>query len=71
VKGLHEAQTLGEYADKQVKKLGKAKVEQMRQDQKTKKRNTLEEKLPDGMSMSSYEDTARISKSDMLKRKNG
>ena len=70
VKGLHEAATLGEYADKQSKKLGKAKVEQMRLDQKTKKRNTLEEKLPQGMSLSSYEDTARISKSQMLERRN-
>lgn len=71
VKGLHEAATLGEYADKQTKKLGKAQVEQMRRDQKTKTNNTLEEKLPQGMSMTSYENTTRISKSDMLKRRKG
>lgn len=71
VKGLHEAATLGEYADKQVKKLGKAKVEQMRRDQKTKKRNDLEGKLPEGMSMGSYEDSARISKSEALRKRNG
>ena len=71
VKGLHEASTLGEYADKQVKKLGKSKVEQMRRDQKTKKKKTLESKLPSGMSKTSYENTARISKSEMLKRRNG
>ena len=47
----------------------KEKVEQMRRDQKTKKQNTLEEKLPQGMSMGSYEDSARISKSDMMKRR--
>ena len=70
VKGLHEASTLGEYADKQVKKLGKGKVEQMRRDQKTKKKKTLESKLPDGMSKTSYDNTARISKSEMLKRRN-
>jgi len=71
VKGLHEAATLGEYADKQVKKLGKAKVEQMRRDQKTKKRNDLEGKLPEGMSMGAYEDSGRISKSEALKKRNG
>jgi hypothetical protein len=70
VKGLHEATTLGEYADKQTKKLGKGKVEQMRRDQKTKKQNNLEGKLKDGMSMTPYENTTRISKSDMLKRRN-
>lgn len=70
VKGLHEASTLGEYADKQTKKMSKDQVAQALADQKTKKKNTLEEKLPDGMSLSSYEDTTRISKSEMLKRRN-
>ena len=70
VKGLHEATTLGEYADKQTKRLGKAKVEQIRRDQKTKKQNNLEGKLKDGMSMTPYENTTKLSKSEMLQRRN-
>ena len=50
VKGLHECETLGEYADKQTKKLGKDKVESMRRDFVTKKReDTGMKELPSGM----------------------
>jgi len=72
VKGIHEVTTLGEYADKQTKRLGKAKVEQMRLDQKTKKdpKTGLKE-LPTGMSrVKDYTETPRLSKSEIQKRRN-
>ena len=46
---LSEAKTIGHYADKQSKKLGKNKVEDMIRDQKTKKEDRLSEKLKKGM----------------------
>ena len=46
---LSEAKTIGHYADKQSKKLGKNKVEDMIREQKTKKGDTLSGKLGDGM----------------------
>ena len=46
---LSEAKTIGHYADKQSKKLGKNKVEDMVREQKTKKVDTLSGKLGDGM----------------------
>ena len=46
---LSEAKTIGHYADKQSKKLGKNKIEDMVREQKTKKVDTLSDKLPDGM----------------------
>lgn len=46
---LSETKTLGHYADKQTKKLGKNKVEDMFREQKTKRKDTLSEKLPDNM----------------------
>ena len=46
---LSEAKTLGHYADKQSKKFGKNKVEDMMREQKTKTKDTLSEKLSDGM----------------------
>jgi putative FmdB family regulatory protein len=50
IKGLHECKTVGEYADKQTKKYGKAKCEQMLRDFKTKKKpNTGMKELPEGM----------------------
>jgi putative FmdB family regulatory protein len=71
IKGMHEATTLGELADKRCKKLGKQTVEGMREDFKTKKRNTLEEKLPEGMTMGGYENSERLSKTEIdNKRKN-
>ena len=69
IKGVHEATTLGELADKRSKKLGRRTVEGIKQDQKTKKKNTLEEKLPEGMSISKYEDTGRLSKSEVDKKR--
>lgn len=47
VKGLHECETLGEYADKQTKLYGKEKCEQMAKDFKTKRKPI--ENLPDGV----------------------
>ena len=46
---LSEAKTIGHYADKQSKKLGRNKVEDMVREQKTKKEDTLSDKLSDGM----------------------
>ena len=46
---LSEAKTIGHYADKQSKKLGKNKVEDMIREQKTKKEDRLSERLTDGM----------------------
>jgi len=46
---LSEAKTIGHYADKQSKKLGKNRVEDMIREQKTKKVDTLSGKLGDGM----------------------
>ena len=46
---LSEAKTIGHYADKQSKKLGKNRVEDMIREQKTKKEDRLSEKLTDGM----------------------
>ncbi len=51
------------------KKLGRRTVDGIKQDQKTKKKNTLEAKLPEGMSISKYEDTGRLSKSEVEKRR--
>lgn len=65
IKGVHEATTLGELADKRSKKLGRKTVEGMRQDFKTKKKNTLEEKLPEGMSMNGYENSNKLSKKEI------
>jgi hypothetical protein len=51
IKGLHECETLGEYADKQTKKYGEAKCERMRRDFVTKKKpGTGMKELPKGMS---------------------
>ncbi|NVM35809.1 MAG: hypothetical protein HWN81_09450 [Candidatus Lokiarchaeota archaeon] len=69
IKGVHEAKTLGELADKRSKKLGRRAVEGIKQDQKTKKKNTLEKKLPEGMTISKYEDTGRLSKSQVDKKR--
>jgi len=69
IKGVHEATTLGELADKRSKKLGRRTVEGIKQDQKTKKKNTLEKKLPEGMTISKYEDTGRLSKSEVDKKR--
>ena len=69
IKGVHEATTLGELADKRCKKLGKRTVEGMREDFKTKKRNTLEDKLPEGMTMSGYENSAKLSKKEIDKKR--
>ena len=50
IKGLHECKTLGEYADKQTKKYGKNKVEEMRRKFKTvKDPNSGMKELPSGM----------------------
>lgn len=46
---LSEAKTIGHYADKQSKKLGKNRVDDMIREQKTKKEDRLSEKLTDGM----------------------
>ena len=46
---LSEAKTIGHYADKQSKKLGRNKVEDMVREQKTKKVDALSGKLSDGM----------------------
>jgi len=46
---LSEAKTIGHYADKQTKRFGKRKVEDMIQQQKTKRVDNLSGKLPDGM----------------------
>jgi hypothetical protein len=51
IKGLHECQTLGEYADKQTKKFWKEKCNEMLRNFKTKKDpNTGMKELPSGMS---------------------
>lgn len=47
---LSEARTIGHYADKQSKKLGKNKVEDIIRNQETKRVDNLSEKLPEGMS---------------------
>jgi|6_EtaG_2_1085325.scaffolds.fasta_scaffold04102_8 hypothetical protein len=53
IKGLHECATLGEYADKQTKKYGKDKCEEMSQDfnkfDKRENRSGGMEELPTGM----------------------
>ena len=45
---LSETKTLGHYADKQSEKLGKRRVEDMIQEQKTKTKDTLSGKLTEG-----------------------
>ena len=69
IKGVHEATTLGELADKQTKKLGKNKAASLKAKMKTKTKNTLEERLPEGMSISKYEDTGRLSKKEINKKR--
>ena len=67
---LSETKTIGHYADKQSKKFGKNKVEDMIQDQKTKKKDTLSEKLPDSMSkMSRPKDSPKWTKESTKKRR--
>jgi putative FmdB family regulatory protein len=70
IKGVHEATTLGELADKRSKKLGKRTVEGMKEDFKTKPKNTLESKLKDGATITSYADTGRLSKTEIDKKRN-
>jgi len=51
IKGLHECATLGEYADKQTKKMSSDHVEEKMADFKTKKNpNSGMKELPQGMS---------------------
>ncbi|NVM35772.1 MAG: hypothetical protein HWN81_09265 [Candidatus Lokiarchaeota archaeon] len=69
IKGVHEATTLGELADKRSKKLGSRTVEGMRENFKTKKKNTLEDKLPEGMTMGGYENSAKLSKKEINKKR--
>lgn len=71
IKGVHEATTLGELADKRSKKLGRRTCEGMKQDQKTKKKDNLSRKLRDGATISKYEDTGRLSKSQIDKKRKG
>lgn len=47
---LTEVKTIGHYADKQSKKLGKNKVEDIIREQKTKTKDTLSERLNENMS---------------------
>jgi hypothetical protein len=72
IKGLHEAKTVGEYADKQTKLYGKYQVEDMSESFVTKPENTLEEKLPDGMSLSKKDGSLpSLSKSEIQKKRKG
>ncbi len=72
IKGLHECKTLGEYADKQTKKYGQYKCEDMLSNLKTKKNpNTGMKELPSGMSRAKNDgDLPRITK-DQAKKKRG
>ena len=72
IKGLHEVKTVGEYADKQTKLYGKYQVEDMSESFVTKPENTLEEKLPDGMSLAKNDGSLpSLSKSEVQKRRKG
>jgi len=67
---LTEVKTLGHYADKQSKKLGKNKVEEMIRNQKTKTRDTLSEKLNENMSkMDRPKDPPKWTKNTSKKKK--
>ena len=67
---LSETKTLGHYADKQAEKLGKSRVEDMIQEQKTKTKDTLSDKLTDGMSkMDRPKDVKNWTKEKKSKRK--
>jgi putative FmdB family regulatory protein len=62
VKGLHEVSTIGEYADKQAKKFGKQKCEEMAREFKTKKDpDSGMKELPSGMTRAkSYAETPKV-----------
>ena len=66
---LSETKTIGHYADKQTKKYGAGKIEDMLQSQKTKKTEGGEE-LPTGMSrMSKPEDSPQWTKNGPSKKR--
>jgi len=73
VKGLHEATTLGEYADKQTAKLSRDERDAKLRSYKTKKNpNTGIKELPSGMSRAkTNSDMPRISKQDAKKKRKG
>jgi hypothetical protein len=67
---LSETKTLGHYADKQSEKLGRRRVEDMIQEQKTKTKDTLSGKLTDGMTkMDRPADAKKWTKEKKSKRK--
>ncbi len=67
---LSETKTLGHYADKQSEKLGRRRVEDMIQEQKTKTKDTLSGKLTDGMTkMDRPKDAKKWTKEKKSKRK--